>query len=95
MVAKVLLSETDPRRLPIVEVQPGNGYVSGGAPLPDSGEVVFAALGGNVGPFRYAVVYDADGVVESFDYGMPITLRPGHTFTVSDIWSAIAEREGA
>lgn len=51
-------------------------------------DVVFTASGGTIGPFRYAVLYDdtptapADPTVAWWDYGSPITLADGETFTV-------------
>jgi hypothetical protein len=51
-------------------------------------QVVFTAAGGNLGPFRYAVLYNdtatspADAAIAWFDYGSAITLTAGETFTV-------------
>lgn len=51
-------------------------------------DVVFTASGGSIGPFRYAVLYDdtttspADCLVSWWDYGTPVTLNSGETFTV-------------
>jgi hypothetical protein len=51
-------------------------------------QVVFTASGGNLGPFRYAVLYNdtatspADAVVSWVDYGSSITLADTETFTV-------------
>ena len=50
-------------------------------------DVVFTATGA-VGPFRYAVLYDdtpsspADPLIAWWDYGSPVTLANGETFTV-------------
>jgi hypothetical protein len=51
-------------------------------------QVVFTASGGNLGPFRYAVLYNdtatspADAAVSWCDYGSSITLADTETFTV-------------
>lgn len=51
-------------------------------------DVVFTASGGAIGPFRYAVLYDdtptspADPLVQWWDYGSPITVADGETFTL-------------
>lgn len=50
-------------------------------------EVVFTASGA-VGPFQYAVLYNdtatspADALIGWFDYGSPVTMASGETFTV-------------
>lgn len=50
-------------------------------------DVVFTATGA-VGPFRYAVLYDdtpsnpTDPLIAWWDYGLPVTLANGETFTV-------------
>lgn len=50
-------------------------------------EVVFTASGA-MGPFQYAVLYNdtatspADALIAWFDYGAPISLTTGETFTV-------------
>ena len=52
------------------------------------GDVVFTASGGSIGPFRYAVLYDdtptspADPLIGWWDYGAPITVADGETFTL-------------
>lgn len=51
-------------------------------------DVVFTAAGGSIGPFRYAVLYNdtptspADPLIGWWDYGAPVTLLVGETFTV-------------
>ena len=51
-------------------------------------DVVFAASGGTVGPFRYVVMYNdtqtspADPLIAYWDYGSSLTLQDGETFTV-------------
>jgi hypothetical protein len=82
------------------ELAGGNGYVTGGATLTINSEgqvsgtekVVVSAgdptwmATGNMGPFRYAVIYRADdvtkGLVAWLEYPESITLRSGETFTV-------------
>lgn len=76
-----------------------NGYTAGGTATTvtlseTSGtttvsgtQVVFTATG-NLGPFRYAILYNdtatspADALIGWFDYGSSITLTTGETFTV-------------
>jgi hypothetical protein len=80
------------------ELANGNGYTSGGALLTIASEgqtsgtekVAVSAPSptwtatGSMGPFRYAVVYNATngGLVASFDNGSSTTLVSGQTFTV-------------
>jgi hypothetical protein len=75
-----------------------NGYPAGGSDIQnawsESGgtatltatDVVFTASGGQIGPFRYAVIYNdtnaTDMLVAWYDYGSSITLNDGETFTV-------------
>jgi hypothetical protein len=77
-----------------------NGYTAGGTAttittseasgtMTVSGtQVVFTAAGGNLGPFRYAVLYNdtatspADAAISWTDYGSSITLADTETFTV-------------
>lgn len=80
-----------------------NGYTTGGNTITISSSAqtsgtyklvladsVFTASGGNLGPFRYAILYDdtaaADQLIGSWDYGSSITLADGETFT----WDADA-----
>lgn len=78
-----------------------NGYSAGGQALDtvtlseSSGtakvtiaDEVFTASGGNLGPFRYVIIYNdtasspADALVCYYDYGSSITLADGETFTI-------------
>lgn len=49
-------------------------------------DVVFTAVGGSIGPFRYAVLYNDtaanDELIGWWDYGSSITLLTGETLTV-------------
>ncbi len=86
----------------LTEISAGNGYTAGGAALGitsstqtagtyslvPSGDVVFTASGGSVGPFRYVVLYNdtptspADPLISWYDRGSTVTLLDGETFTV-------------
>lgn len=50
------------------------------------GDVVFTASGGQIGPFRYAILYNDDAASDQLigwhDYGSSVTLNDGETFTV-------------
>lgn len=85
----------------LTEISAGNGYVAGGSAVTisassqtsgtysavASGNVVFTASGGSIGPFRYVAVYNEtatnDELVGFLDYGSAITLADGETFTVN------------
>lgn len=60
---------------------------TGGTATVTTTDVVFTATGA-VGPFRYAVLYNdtatapLDALVAWWDYGSPVTLASGDTFTV-------------
>jgi hypothetical protein len=47
----------------------------------------WTAAGGSIGPFEYAVLYNSTAATQPligwWDYGTPITLTNGNTFTVS------------
>lgn len=77
-----------------------NGYTAGGTATTitisettgtttvQGTQVVFTASGGNLGPFRYAILYNdtatspADAAIAWWDYGSSITLADTETFTV-------------
>ncbi|VIO77380.1 hypothetical protein [Bradyrhizobium ivorense] len=83
------------------EIAVGNGYTALGASIGTitgaqaAGTFSFAgatnpnwtAAGGNIGPFRYAILYNASAagvpVIGWWDYGGPITLTNGNTFTIT------------
>jgi hypothetical protein len=102
---KVMLTNTAPVatnavKADITEIAAGNGYTAGGSATTitksnSSGtekivgsNVVFTATGA-VGPFRYAVLYNAtqaspaNPLIGWWDYGSSISLANGETFTVS------------
>jgi hypothetical protein len=83
----------------VAEITPGNGYNAGGVATSivscvQTGGIlklilnnaVFAASGGTVGPFRYAVLYNATPsakpLIAFFDYGASTSLNDTETFTV-------------
>lgn len=86
----------------ITEIAAGNGYTAGGQALAiasslqvngtyillplGAGSVIFTATG-SLGPFRYAVLYDATPaaglLISWYDYGQPITLTSGGSFIVT------------
>lgn len=84
----------------ITEITAGNGYTAGGnqtvqSSSAQSGGVytlvsadpsTWTAAGGSIGPFRYAVLYNATAaggpLIGWWDYGSSITLGIGETFTV-------------
>jgi hypothetical protein len=89
---------TDRLLADIVELGAGNGYAAGGnaAAVVSSAQaagvyksvladpVLFTAVGGALGPFRYAVLYNATSglVIGWWDYGSNISLAVSETFTV-------------
>jgi hypothetical protein len=66
------------------EAAPGIGTLVAG-----NGVIVFTAAGGDIGPFQYVVLYDADAgvttdnLVSSWAHTAPVTLADGETFTVT------------
>lgn len=78
-----------------------NGYTAGGTATTittsesagtmtvQGTSVTFTASGGNLGPFRYIILYNdsatspADALIAYADYGSSITLADTETFTVS------------
>lgn len=87
-------------RADVTELATANGYTSGGSSIANAGtrsggtvtvaatDVVFTASGGDIGPFRYAIIYNdtpvspADPLIGYYDYGSSITLHDTETFTV-------------
>lgn len=88
----------------LTEISAGNGYSAGGPTLDSEAwaetgsgtgiwqltcaDEVITASGGNIGPFRYVVIYNdtptspADPVIGFLDYGSSITITNGNTFTI-------------
>ena len=79
------------------EVSSGTGYTTGGTTISgqavtNSGtigvasfnDVTFTASGGDLGPFRYIVIYNATNglLIGYYDYGMATTLSTGEDFVV-------------
>lgn len=52
-------------------------------------DIVITAAGGSIGPFQYVVLYNdtptspADPLIGWWDYGSPVTLADGETFTIN------------
>lgn len=85
----------------ITEISAGNGYTAGGTAVGSQSysqtsgvgkltgaDVTFTASGGDIGPFRYAVLYNdtptspADPLIGWWDYGTAMTITSGNTKTV-------------
>lgn len=84
----------------IAEITAGNGYTAGGNQVPgntftqtaglakllSSGNVVFTAVGGPIGPFRYAILYNDtalnDELIGWWDYLSSVTLQADEGLTV-------------
>ncbi len=84
----------------ITEIGAGNGYAAGGTQAAFSSgaqasgtyklilsSVTFTGSGGSIGPFRYAVLYNATpaagNLIAFWDYGTSVTITNGNSFTVS------------
>jgi hypothetical protein len=83
----------------MAEISAGAGYSAGGADTQNTTsrtggttsvvgtDVTWTASAGDIGPFRYVVLYNdtptspADPLVGWWDYGSAITLNDGETFT--------------
>ena len=80
------------------EISAGNGYTAGGNAASTvssaqtsgtyklilSSPATWTAVGGSIGPFQYAVLYDSttNNLVGYWDYGSAITLSVAETFQV-------------
>lgn len=89
---------TDDNLASAVEISAGNGYSAGGnvaatvSSTQASGTYklvltspdTWTATGGSIGPFQYAILYDSttDNLVGYWDYGSPVTLSVGESFSV-------------
>ena len=87
----------------ITEITAGNGYTAGGNQAVQTSDTqtggvdklllqnpaTWTAAGGSIGPFRYAVLYDATPtsplkpLIGWYDYGSTVTLASGEQFQVS------------
>ena len=91
---------TNTQKSNITEIAAGNGYTAGGAvaAFVSGGDTAglyrlilsspsWTASGGNIGPFEWAVLYDATStngdLIGWWDYGTSITLTNGNTFAVA------------
>ena len=93
-------ASADAVKADLAEITPGNGYTAGGNTAAQTSSsqtgglyklvlgdpATWTASGGNIGPFRYAVLYNdttaSDNLIGYWDYGTSITLGAGDTFTV-------------
>lgn len=84
----------------LAEIASGNGYTAGGNTAAQTSSTqaggiyklvladpnIWTATGGSIGPFRYAVLYNATtpsgNLIAWWDYGTSITLNAGDTFAV-------------
>ena len=82
----------------IAEITAQNNYPAGGSDIGNdlseaggtvtvtAADVTFTASGGPFGPFQYAIIYNdtsaSKNLVAWFDYGAPITVLNGESFTV-------------
>jgi len=89
---------TDSNLASAVEISAGNGYTAGGntASVSSSSQTggtyklvlnspsTWTATGGSIGPFEYAILYDAttDNLIGYWDYGSAVTLSTGESFSV-------------
>jgi hypothetical protein len=82
------------------ELNQGNGYLSGGVDVTGTSAIIddtnnrllykcddiqFTASGGNIGPARYAVMYDPDGantLIYCFDFGANKTILDGSSLLI-------------
>lgn len=98
MLTNTAPSASNVAKSDIAEIAAGNGYPAGGlmVPVTDStasgvakvsgSTIVFTATGGSIGPFQYAVLYNATSVsgalIGFWDYSIPVTLGNTETLTV-------------
>lgn len=99
LLSNVALAAANAVKADLTEIAAGSGYVAGGTAVVITtsaqvaglytlagNQVVFTAAGGNIGPLRYAALYNstpaAGPLIGGWDYGSNITLLTGETFTV-------------
>lgn len=91
-------ASADTVKADLAEIAPGNGYTAGGETttiaVSETGgtttvtgtEIVFTAVGGAIATFEYAVLYNSStaggDLIAWWDYGVPVTLSAGETFTI-------------
>ncbi len=83
----------------LTDLSTANGYTAGGTAMTGTAyaqtsgtaklagsNVVFTASGGSIGPFQYAVLYNATAsggpLIGWWDYGSAVTITTGNTFSV-------------
>ncbi len=82
----------------MIEIAAGSGYLTGGSSAQNSlsrtgpttsilgVDIVWTAVGGNIGPFQHAVLYNSTAVglnlVSWWSYPTSLTLFDGETFTL-------------
>lgn len=92
------VAATDGTLASAVEISAGNGYTAGGNAATTSSSTqtsgtyklvlnsptTWTATGGSIGPFQYAILYDSttDNLIGYWDYGSPVTLSVGESFSV-------------
>lgn len=90
-------ASADTVKADLAEISAGNGYTAGGETttiaISETGgtttvtgtQVTWTATGA-IGPFQYAVLYNSStaggDLIAWWDYGSPVTLNTGETFTV-------------
>lgn len=97
MLSNTLPIATDLDTADIIEISAGNGYATGGLTLSNvsssqsagiykliCADATLSAFGGNIGPFRYAVLYNSDNdlLIGWADYGSNLTLNDGYSFVL-------------
>ena len=97
MLTNTLPLATDLDTADILEIMPGNGYATGGITVTNvsstqtagvyklvCADATLSAFGGNIGPFRYAVLYNSDNdlLIGWADYGSNLTLLNGKSFVL-------------
>lgn len=100
MLTNAAPAVTNTIKADLTEIAAGNGYPAGGPTttvtmamaagvLSVSGaQATITASGGNIGPFRYAALYNdtattpADALVSFIDYGSALTLADGDSLTI-------------
>lgn len=100
MLTNTAPAATNTLKANITDIAAGNGYTAGGGAaafvsgIDTAGvyklilsPVTFTAAGGSIGPFEWAVLYNATpaggNLIGWWDYGTAITLTSGNTFTVN------------